>query len=621
MIMTGTDGHDASAETALNQALAAFRTRGLNLDADAITEYRNWFNSMPATVAVVGEVSRGKSSVVNALIADPTFAPVGEDETTTVSLSFCPPTEQLPSGTIHLEFPGHKQAISREELAEWVTANGAYTGTDAGVSLLGVSVGHQSPGLPGVIVVDTPGAGGLSEIHARRAVVTAERAAILLAVTDAGGRLSAPAIRFLESCTKFTRAVVIVVNKIDRNRFGWEKVLDDNRAAIASYLSANPRARFPHVEFVGVSALFALKGIATGDVRWTEQSRLSELQSIISNILEGVDQYALATSLTQATQVLIRMSTRLKQAEQAASGTDEVIDDLDRHRTRMAGLSKMMNRYQHHISQQLTLLQLEVESEASERLRTFDDQWRAWLGKKITGMSKAEFANAQSSIVAELDTISSDIQQIVAERVSSIIRSMFESAELDVPVALIPGPETVEPSPLNIRGASGPDMRSIGFVLMGSNLGRVALTPMSQLMTSAFGGDIKISGNITSLAGIGVGLIFGGRIQKRQALLEGLSRASAELKERFRHSLTRSVSAVRDGAVLEFKDAIDAEVERLNKLIADARAVKQQSDEERRKARAVLTNERRVLDGLQKATERELARLTFSGNQMGLPHL
>ncbi|MDQ0693199.1 GTPase Era involved in 16S rRNA processing [Arthrobacter sp. W4I7] len=621
-MMTATDAVETSAETALNQALAALRNRGSSLDADAIVEYRNWFTSRSATVAVVGEVSRGKSSVVNALIADPTFAPVGEDETTTVSLSFCPPTERLPAGSIHLEFPGGEQAISREELSDWVTANGTYTGTDVGAALLGVSAGHHSPGLPGVIVVDTPGAGGLSEIHARRAVVTAERAAILLAVTDASGRLSAPAIHFLESCTKFTRAVIVVVNKIDRNRSGWEKVLDDNRAAIASHLAANPEVRFPHVEFVGVSALFALKGITTGDNRWTEQSRFPELQSVITNILEGVDRYALATALTQAIQVLNRMSERLRQEEQAASGTDDVIDDLNRHRSRVAELSKKMNRYQHHISQQLTHLQLEVEGELSERLRMLDDQWRAWLGKKITGMSKADFANAQSSIVAELDTISSEIQQTLEERVSSIIKSMFESADLDIPVALIDGPETEDPSPLNIRGATGTDLRSIGFLLMGSNLGRAASAPLSGFMDRALGGGLGGGfSSVMSLAGIGVGLMFGGRIQKRQALLDGLPRASAELKEHFRRNLTRSVSAVRDGAVLEFKDAIDEEVERLNKLMADARAAKQQSDEERRKAKANLTNERRVLDGLLKATERELARLTPTGNQMGITRL
>lgn len=616
--MTATDAVDTAAETALNQALAAFRSRGRGLDADAIAEYRNWSTSRPATVALVGEVSRGKSSVVNALIADPTFAPVGEDETTTVSLSFCPPTERLPAGSIHLEFPGREQAISRDELSDWVTADGAYAGTDAGATLLGVFVGHHSPGLPDVIVVDTPGAGGLSEIHARRAVVTAERAAILLAVTDASGRLSAPAIRFLESCTKFTRAVIVVVNKIDRNRSGWEKVLDDNRAAIAAHVAANPYARFPHVEFVGVSALFALKGMTTGDDRWTEQSRFPELQSVITHILEGVDRYALATAMMRATKILNWMADCLQQQEQAASGTAEVIDELNRHKSRVTELNKKMNRYQHHISQQLTDLQLEVEGEASERLRMFDDRWRASLGKKITGMSKAEFANARSSIVAEIDTISSDIQQIMEEGVNSIIKSMFESADLKLPVSLMGGPETGEPSPVNIRGVSGTDLRSIGFLLMGSSLGRAASAPMAGFMDKALGGGLS---SVMSLAGVGVGLVFGGRIQKRQALLDGLPRATAELKERFRHSLTRSISAVRDGAVLEFKDAIDEEVERLNKLIADARAAKQQSDENRRKAKANLTNERRVIDGLLKATERELARLTATGNQMGMTRL
>ena len=132
--------------------------------------------------------------------------PGREKETTAVPLVFHR-RQTNPGGAIELDLGTERRFITRAELPSWVTIDGNDANSDVGATLLDVRVGHDSPGLPGVAVIDTPGAGGLSEIHAKRAMATAEKAAILLAVTDANGRLTRAAIDFLRDCAKFTHAV------------------------------------------------------------------------------------------------------------------------------------------------------------------------------------------------------------------------------------------------------------------------------------------------------------------------------------------------------------------------------------------------------------------------------
>ena len=79
------------------------------------------------SIVMVGEISRGKSTLVNALLGQPGLAPVDAAETTALVVNFAPTTPDKPAGTAILEFEYEptERPVPLQELSSWVRVDGA----------------------------------------------------------------------------------------------------------------------------------------------------------------------------------------------------------------------------------------------------------------------------------------------------------------------------------------------------------------------------------------------------------------------------------------------------------------------------------------------------------------
>src|SRR5262249_20245003 len=105
------------------------------------------------------------------------------------------------------------EAVAIKDVHDWVSEAGN-PGNQQGVER--VEIAFPSPLLKqGLVVVDTPGMGGLGAGHAAATLSFLPFADGLLFVSDASAELSAPEVDFLRRATELCPTVLFVQSKID----------------------------------------------------------------------------------------------------------------------------------------------------------------------------------------------------------------------------------------------------------------------------------------------------------------------------------------------------------------------------------------------------------------------
>jgi signal recognition particle receptor subunit beta len=180
-------------------------------------------------VVVCGEVKRGKSTFINALIGRP-ILPTGVRETT--SQVFRISHSQSESFALVFE-DEHREPITLEELTKY----GSQTAAELdglplfrGRVLRWIEVQTPCAFLPpGVHLVDTPGLGALYASHSEITNRYILRADAAIFVLDSDQPLTQPEKRFLEKVFAVTPNVLFVQTKIDtKDESAWQAIRDRN---------------------------------------------------------------------------------------------------------------------------------------------------------------------------------------------------------------------------------------------------------------------------------------------------------------------------------------------------------------------------------------------------------
>lgn len=213
-------------------------------------------NAGAAVAVCVGEKNRGKSSLINALTGHPELLPVDVDVASSVHVLVR--HGQTPQAVVHRWDPDAGQDPEsvatpvplvledlvhdlRDHIAEYAALDPeTQLPRHDDVSHLDVAVPADVL-RPGLVLVDTPGVGGLVAGHARLTLATLGRADALLFVTDGSGELTRSELAFLERATERIATVVFVLTKTD-NYPNWREVMEQDRALIAEHAPRYARA-------------------------------------------------------------------------------------------------------------------------------------------------------------------------------------------------------------------------------------------------------------------------------------------------------------------------------------------------------------------------------------------
>jgi hypothetical protein len=176
------------------------------------------------TVVVAAEVSRGKSLLINALVADEGLLPVDMDVSTGVYVV----VQYGESGQAKI-FTRSSRAptdVPIDSIGQWISV-ASNPGNEKGVAYVEVDLPSELLS-EGISFIDTPGVGGLDATHGETTLTALSGADALIFVLDASAPLSDPEVKFLTKAAQRIQSVVLVMTKTDVFP-GWRTILDEDR--------------------------------------------------------------------------------------------------------------------------------------------------------------------------------------------------------------------------------------------------------------------------------------------------------------------------------------------------------------------------------------------------------
>ena len=468
----------------LPQAVRQARERITSLLAGADPEAAAWVERVRATrpqtptVVVVGETNRGKSSLVNALLATPGLSPVGAAEPTATYLVLRHGAGPSARGC----YPGLREPVPvpMDELAAWASGGG-----DPPPRYLEVLA--PVPLLQRLTLVDTPGVGGLEAAPGELAAEAAAAATALLFVVDAGAPLGSGELEFLQRLGGQVETVVFALTKIDLHR-GWRQVLQADRDLLAKHVP-----RIAGAQFHPVSArLFeSAAGAPSPEVATLlrERSGVADLQTALQRQVSGrAAMLGEANVLRAASTAVAAVITRLGAEQRALAGAERgesAAGALCQRRDELAAERRAGGRgWQVRLRGELQRARVESLHDVAGQVRSA----QSWFRRAADGAGRDGLGRLPYQLDAALQLISTRVTAGLEQRLSRVagtaLAELFTPAELGAvraelarlggvhpPIVLRPPqrrPAGVEDRLLVVMGVSG-----------GLGAGRVAALPLA----------------------------------------------------------------------------------------------------------------------------------------------
>jgi hypothetical protein len=355
-------------------------------------------------VLVVGEFKKGKSMLVNGIVGAPA-CPVLDDLATAV------PTvvrhAETPCVTLvrHLDTGAtQRTAVPVDDLTRYATESGNPANRER---LAQVEVGLPNALLGGgLVLVDTPGVGGLCSTHAAATVAMLPAAEAVLLVSDGSGEYTGPEIEFLRQARAACPNVACVMTKTDLYP-QWRQIADLNRE---------------HLRQAGIQApLFCV----SSSLRWQAVTTGEEALRAALNTESGFPQLVryLRTDVLAKADLLARRCTVndvLAVTEQVAAGlraeraaqqdprrAPEVIRELAATEQRAAELKERSAFWQHTLNDGIADLNADIDYDLRDRLRDIVhdaeraieagdptktwDQFASWVEQSVANAVSANY--------------------------------------------------------------------------------------------------------------------------------------------------------------------------------------------------------------------------------------
>ncbi|WP_018830515.1 dynamin family protein [Salinispora tropica] len=308
-------------------------------------------------VVVVGEFKKGKSSLVNALVGT-NLCPVNDGPATAT------PTqvrygEHVAAVVLREGEPPTREPIALEDIRVHVVETDAGSGS-APPSAVEVSLPRKLLA-GGLVLVDTPGVGGLNSAHATASLAATSMANAVVFVTDASQELTRTEVDFLYQVREMCPTVICVMTKTDFYP-AWRKVRDLNQRHVGS--------DFP---IMAVSSTLRSRAVAAGDKDLNRESGFGDLVTFVADRVGGSAAQRLATECAaDVANVMDQISAQF-QAERATladpDAAQRIVDDLAATRARTEALRGAAARWSQTLNDGILDLTADVDHDLRSRIR------------------------------------------------------------------------------------------------------------------------------------------------------------------------------------------------------------------------------------------------------------
>jgi GTPase SAR1 family protein len=308
-------------------------------------------------VAVIGEFKRGKSTLINVLLdREPPLLPVGRSPRTRMIIR----VEYGEEAYFLTDRSGHSTRISREEIGEYAAEpDDAAAANKAEALQVLIQLPHEKL-RSGLVLLDTPGVGGIYAAHDKVTDDALAEADAILFVAGLSEPLTDGELRFLERAGDAVRAretrdaMLIAFNQIDIRR-SYDEELEKCRE------DALDRTRLQRSELpvLPVSARSKQTYLIHHDLAFLEESHIPELEAELwSRLLRRRIRVLLGDAADRARQSVDRIIEPLETAENGLrhkSGAEllRLAHEIKDGRTRLATLKSESAGWRQEIASKL----------------------------------------------------------------------------------------------------------------------------------------------------------------------------------------------------------------------------------------------------------------------------
>jgi predicted GTPase len=564
--------------------------------ADWVDQVRTARDRTPGVV-VVGETNRGKSSLVNALLATPGLSPVDAEVATSTYLVFRHGAEWAARAC----YPGVLEPVpfDHAELVNWVSA--AHELPAGQLPPRYVEVDVPVPLLERMSVVDTPGVGGLDAAHGELALEAAASATALLFVVDSSAPFTKGELAFLHDVGERVETVVFALTKTDQFR-GWRELLAADKALLSEHAP-----RFADAVFHPVSSrMFEMAGRAPNPdaaAMLRERSGIAALQTALQELVVGrASMLAEANTLRALATVLAEFDVRLAGEQRALSTGEEEAEVLRARREELNAQRRSSTRgWQLTLRGEVQRARVECAHEVSRQMRDV----QTWFRQAIDVADREALASLPQQVDAALQVVSSRLSGLLAARLAQVadasLAELFSPDELAVirsqfargghqPVLLRPPdkrPPTAEDKLLVFMGVSG-----------GLGAGRLAALPLAGFGVAALNPLVL---PVTIVLGLGAGWWMA-RTRKhsadKQHLKQWLSDAIADARSTVDQIVAEQLIAAEQHLSLALDEALGKRVEAIEAELRDVdKALRLEAGDRGRELQAVTRRQADVRSG------------------------
>lgn len=332
-------------------------------------------------VVICGECKRGKSSLINALLDVPNLCPVDATVATNNITLIRYGSQERINVCFRAEAtqPPQSRQFTREELQQLML------GQLKGIKV--TSIERIEVTLPndflknGLVLVDTPGVGGLNMYHTSVTVSVLPMADAVIFVSKATDPLTDKELEFCHKNVRTNAAFMHVLTCRDQE-INYAQRLADNQERFAQLFKVSP----DNISAIAISSKYKLQYLTSGNAALYERSGFDALESTIWDCLENKTDILLRRAVQNLASLISTLRLPLEAAQTAASG------DLEKVKEFAARLNAVNNK---------------LQSLSSEQAK-----WQTMLSKQI----EAAKQDAQQDIVSTFSSLQNEMDRLIKEK-------------------------------------------------------------------------------------------------------------------------------------------------------------------------------------------------------------
>jgi len=576
-------------EESVTRAADIARRYGQDSAADRAVQMLN-ATFRAGTVVVMGEVKRGKSSLVNALIAQPDLLPVDVLTCTSAPIRVAVSHDGPVVPQVTLVRGTEREMILATELARWVTVDGVGSlqgNTNAGLEEAqdppsSAEIAVRYPDMDGITVVDTPGVGGLDKRAVTAALQEARHAGVLLMVCDASTPITAPEMDILRQAHDSVGGVIVAVTKTDKNTRRWRAIVEDNKRLISSHMGID-------VPVVGVSSLRALDAARCIDpARRAELERRSGIAQLRSQLRAQLRQPAAMgqrAALQSITTTLTGIAKTVRDDIRLLAESSTAVEQLEAEKTTLERLREESSEFEQRFQRDLAVARTRVTEGLDKALEKVRHEWTQQINADSLRVLRSKPQVFTSQIETELAVVMEDTVGAMVEEISELASALFpDRQEL---IAEIMGTTVASLTPAEVSGHEvekktkdiiDPSVLMMGMIGSGA---LAAIIPVAPLAGAVW---------------VGVNLGYRAMRNGKQHLITWLRETTASVRTATTRMLDTLITTARTDVMLRYRADLRMKIKELHGRIDQAREAARESEGERQERSARLTRNVQIIE-------------------------